>query len=375
MAGVVLLAMAPGQEWVDALLGIWEAGDAAAPIDPRTPTAHRDALTRALLATAVVEDDGERRALDGGRSTADGDALVMATSGTSGDPKAVVLTHEALAVAARITAAGARSDDGSTWLACLPLHHMGGFGVVSRAVLTGAGLVVQPGVDPDAIDAVRDVVTHTSLVPAALDRVEVSSFEAVLLGGSAIPADRPANCIATYGMTESAGGVVYDGRPLDGVEVRAADDGELLLRSPTLLRCYRDGRVPLDAAGWYSTGDLGLVEPDGTVVVLGRADDVVVTGGEKVWPGPVEDRLRRHPGVADVAVVGRPHPRWGQAVTAVVVPVDRLHPPPLDELRELVRQELPAFAAPHELEVVEQLPRTSLGKVGRAHLRRTPPRR
>jgi O-succinylbenzoic acid--CoA ligase len=362
MSDVVLLAMTPGPAWVDALRRIWDAGDAVAPIDPTAPQSLRSALVEALRPTAVVEGSGERRTLDGGLPAESGDALVMATSGTSGSPKGVVLTHIALEAAARITSAGARADSSSTWLACLPLHHIGGFGVLSRALLTGSGLVVQPGIGPSAIASVAADVTHTSLVPAVLDRVDPAAFEAILLGGSAIPAERPPNTIATYGMTESGGGVVYDGRPLEGVEVRVDDSGELSLRSPTLLRAYRDGRVPLDEHGWYPTGDLGRVHDDGTIEVRGRADDVIVTGGEKVWPGPVEELLAQHPGVADVAVVARPDEHWGQAVTALVVPVDRAHPPALEELRELVKSALPPFAAPHALELVERIPRTSLGK-------------
>src|SRR5690606_29587829 len=137
-----------------------------------------------------VEGDGERRRLDGGEPAAEGDAVVMATSGTSGTPKAVVLTRAAVEAAARTTAAACGADASSTWLACLPLHHIGGFGVVSRALLTGAGLVVQPGVQPAAVRTALDAgATHTSLVPAALSRVPVERFERVLLGGSRIPVD------------------------------------------------------------------------------------------------------------------------------------------------------------------------------------------
>ena len=157
---------------------------------------------------------------------------------------------------------------------------------------------------------------------------------------------------------------VYDGAPLDGVEVRAVE-GELQLRAPMLLRAYRDGRDPKDADGWLATGDAGEVA-DGRVTVHGRVGDVIVTGGEKVWPDPVEAVLRRVPGVAEVAVAGAPDEEWGQRVVAFIeVDAD---PPSLAELRDAVKAELPAYAAPKEVVVVTSLPRTALGKVQRALL-------
>src|SRR5690606_20754950 len=131
------------------------------------------------------------------------------------------------------------------------------------------------------------------------------------LGGQAPPADRPANVIATYGMTETRSGVVYDGLPLDGVEVRIEPNGEIHLRAPMLLRCYRDGTDPKLADGFYPTGDLGAMDGD-QLRVHGRRDDLIITGGENVWPAAVERVLLGHPKVAEVAIVGRPDPEWGQ---------------------------------------------------------------
>jgi O-succinylbenzoic acid--CoA ligase len=162
--------------------------------------------------------------------------------------------------------------------------------------------------------------------------------------------------------------VVYDGRPLDGVEVRVVD-GEVHLRGPMLLRAYRDGSDPKDAGGWLPTGDSGALAADGRLVVAGRLADVIVTGGEKVWPDDLEPVLGAHPGVRDVAVVGRPDPEWGAVVVAVVVPTDPADPPTLESLRELAKRSRPAYAAPRRLELVAALPRTALGKVRRAALR------
>ena len=143
-----------------------------------------------------------------------------------------------------------------------------------------------------------------SLVPTALRRVDPAVFRCIVLGGSAPPRDLPANVVTTYGMTETGSGVVYDGRPLDGVDVRVDGDGEIWLRGPMLLRAYRDGTDPL-VDGWLPTGDLGGWLTDGRLHVEGRAGDLIVTGGENVWPEPIEALLRDVPGVGDVAVVRR----------------------------------------------------------------------
>jgi o-succinylbenzoate---CoA ligase len=237
--------------------------------------------------------------------------------------------------------------------------------------VTDAGLEVHPGFDADAVtEAAHRGATHTSLVPTALARIDPSIFRVILLGGSAIPPDRPSNTVATYGMTETCGGIVYDGLVLNGAGLLIESDDRISLSGPTLLRAYRDGTDPKDADGWLRTSDLGAVDAEtGRLTVWGRADDVIVTGGEKVWPDPVEELLRSHPGVDAVAVVGRPDAEWGQCVVAVVVPADPSRPPRLDDLRRLVKEHLPAPCAPRQLELAESLPRTSLGKVRRAELR------
>jgi O-succinylbenzoic acid--CoA ligase len=186
----------------------------------------------------------------------------------------------------------------------------------------------------------------------------------VVLGGSATPDNLASNIVTTYGMTETGSGVVYGGVPLDGVEVRIGD-GEIQLRGPMLLRAYRDGTVPTDRDGWFPTGDAGRLDDAGRLQVDGRLSDLIITGGENVWPEPVEALLRAHPGVAEAAVAGRSDPEWGQRVVAYVVPAAGSAPPTLDELRGVVRDGLAGFAAPKELVLVAQLPRTALGKVRR----------
>jgi o-succinylbenzoate---CoA ligase len=347
MPRLVAVDALPGPAFVEALRRAWDAGDAVLPVDPRLPPAAAHELRDRLDTDDPVEP---------------GDALVVATSGTTGEPKGAVLTHDALAAAARITSAALDADPGrDRWLAKLPLAHVGGLGVVTRALLTGT---------PLTFDVTDPAATLTAAVPTQLERDDHDQFRAVLVGGSADwRSSRPANIVRTYGLTESGGGVVYDGTPLDGVEVRVAEDGEVWLRSPTLLRCYRDGEDPKDADGWMPTGDDGAWDAaTGRLEVHGRRGDVIVTGAEKVWPEPVEALLRAVPGVTDVAVVGRPDPEWGAAVTAVVVPTDAAAPPSLDALRDAVRAALPAWNAPKAVELAERLPRTPLGKLRRSAL-------
>lgn len=367
MADVVALNLAGGPSFVDAVRRVWDAGAAVLPLSPTAPAAWTATILEALRPTHIIEHDGECRSLAGGVPTEDGDALIMATSGTTGSPKGVVHTMASVEFAAYASMTYLATGNDVSWLACLPLFHIGGFSVVSRAIVCDTDLVVHPGFDATEVElAAMGGATHVSLVPTALQRIDPTLFDRILLGGSAIPADRPANAVATYGMTESGAGVVYDGLALNGVNLMVAGDGEILLSGPTMLRCYRDGTVPFDEAGWYHTGDIGTVDVDtGLLTVQGRADDMIITGGENVWPHLVEKALETHPAIRDVAVVGRPDPEWGQRVTAVVVPVDGGAPPPLESLRDLVKAQLPAWYAPKALEVTDRIARTAIGKIQR----------
>ena len=364
MPHLVAIDLPGGPAFVDALRREWDAGNAVLPIDRRLPPPARSALLDAMQPDRLVDERG-RRDLDG-RGVEPGDALVMATSGSTGAAKGVVLTHEAIAASAHATTRRLGIGAGDTWLACLPLAHVGGLSVVTRALVTGTPLVVHDGFDATLVEqAARDGVTVVSLVATALQRIDPRLFRVIVLGGARPPADRPSNCVTTYGLTETGSGVVYDGLPLDGVELRIGADGEVLVRGPMLLRAYRDGTTPLDGDGWLHTGDLGHVRDDGRLHVEGRRGDMIVTGGENVWPEAVEAVLTQHPGVAEAAVAGVPDPEWGSRVVAWVVPVEAGHSPTLGELRAWVSDRLPAFHAPKELHVVHALPRTALGKVQR----------
>jgi O-succinylbenzoic acid--CoA ligase len=368
MAQLVAVDLPAGEAFVRAVRECWDRGDAVAPLDPRDPPPRRRAILEAIRPTVLLDVTGARPVA--GEEVDDGDSLVMCTSGTSGPPKAAVLTMDALEASAYASATVLGVEPDICWLGCLPLHHIGGFGVLARSLITDTPVVLHDRFDPHQVEAAaRAGCTHTSMVPTMLARVDPSWFRRILLGGAAPPPHRPPHVVATYGMTETCGGVVYDGLALPGVEMTVAPDGEILVRSPTLLRCYRDGTPVPVSHGWFRTGDLGTIDPDsGRLEVQGRREEVIVTGGEKVWPTDLEAVLLTHPLVAEVAVFGRPDPDWGQRVVAAVVPVRGGDPPRLEELRALVAEHLPRAYAPRELKLVDHLPRTALGKIQRGRL-------
>lgn len=377
MTRLVALDLPGGPQFVDALQRTWDQGDAVFVVDRRLPAAARRDLLRQVMPHAIIGETGHSspRSNPIAPSLDRGDALVVSTSGSTGRPKFVVHTFAGLeahaqAVHSRLEVAPGRDR----WLACLPLAHLGGLGVVVRALLTGTPVDVTEGFDAAMLAQAPDLLGSTlvSLVPTALDRVDTAAYRWVVLGGSADPGFRASNVVHTYGLTETGGGVVYGGEPLDGVEVAVGADGAIRLRGPMLARGHRldDGTVELltDDDGWLHTGDRGRWD-EGRLVVDGRSDDLIITGGENVWPTPVEQVLLTHAEVADAAVVGAPDPEWGQAVVAVVVPADPDSPPTLDAIRDHVKASLPAYCAPRELRLVDRLPRTNLAKVQRSALR------
>lgn len=369
MTNLVALSMDGGPTFVSTLQRIWSEGNAVFVLDQRLPPAEAKLVMSAMAPSAIVEADGQQRSLQGGKPLRDGDALVVATSGTTGSPKGVVHTHEGLMASALATSKAISVDPSrDRWLACLPLAHVGGLSVVVRALLTDTPLEVHARFEASAaVSAARSGVTLVSLVTRALSQVDAGLFRTIVIGGAAPAPQRPSNVVATYGMTETGSGVVYERKPIDGVEIRVDADQEIWLRGPMLLRSYRDGNDPKDNNGWFATGDLGEIAEDGALQVYGRRGDVIVTGGEKVWPARVEPLLNRQPGISEAVLVGRPHSEWGHQVTAVVV-AESDTAPDLAQIRRAVKAELPAWYAPTSIELVKQIPKTSLGKVRRSEI-------
>jgi len=354
-------------------------GPAVLPVDPRLPPGQVAGLLRTLRPHTLETLDGTQR-LDPGDSPAlaAGTAVVIATSGSTGQPKGAELTAAALRASARASLGRLGARPGERWLSCLPPSHISGLQVFVRSLLAGAVPVIAGRLD--AATAATAGGRYVSLVPAQLRRLlgepggpaALAGFRGILLGGAAVPAGllaaaraAGARVLTTYGMTETCGGCVYDGRPLDGVSVRIGPDGRIGLAGPVLFAGYR-GRPDLTAAAldgpWFVTSDLGELDGDGRLAVHGRADGMINTGGEKVAADQVAAALAACPGVRDAAVVGRPDPEWGELVTAVVVAADPADPPGLAELRRLVRGQLPGYAAPRALVLVPEIPLLRSGK-------------
>ena len=351
-----------GPTMVDRIKKAWDDGDAIFPLDQRLPHAAQTNLLQVMQPTVMATENGDSPL--SGIPVETGDAVVLATSGTTGTPKGVVLTHEAITASAHATSHRLEVSTQDKWLACLPASHVGGLSVILRSLITNTPLIAVPHFSVDAYDnAAQDGATLVSLVSTALQRVNASKYRKIVLGGSKPPPIRPNNCVTTYGMTETGSGVVYDGIPLDGVEIEVRE-GMIWLRCPMLMRAYRDGTQPFDAGGWYRTGDLGSFS-NGVLTVEGREGDLIITGGENVWPEQVEQILMSHPNITDACVAGVPDPEWGHAVHAWIVTTHNIS---LNAVRGHVKETLPAYCAPKEVHIVSAIPRTALGKPQRAQL-------
>jgi o-succinylbenzoate---CoA ligase len=380
-----VLVERPGPRLLELLAAALDgSGPAIAPVDARLPEARQAELLAALAPDTVEDRDGVTTVRSGQKKgVAEGTAVIVGTSGSTGLPKGVELSAAALLHSARASLARIGARPGERWLCCLPAVHIAGIQVLVRSLVSGTDPVLADRADAHTLAA--SGCAHVSLVPTQLERLldvdmpSLTGFRSVLLGGAAAPAGLldaaragGVPVVTTYGMTETCGGCVYDGIPLDGVEVRIGDDDRIWIGGPVLFSGYRPGGSGgASPAGqrFFRTGDLGRME-SGRLVVRGRADDVINTGGHKVIPGEVAAVLRTCPGVRDVAVLGQPDPEWGERVVAVVAPADRAEPPALELLRLHVQQRLPRYAAPSRVVMVDAVPMLPSGKHDLARLRR-----
>ncbi|WP_246540989.1 o-succinylbenzoate--CoA ligase [Mycobacterium spongiae] len=332
------------------------------------------------------------RALRVGESIDDDVALVVTTSGTTGSPKGAMLTAAALTASA--VATHDRLGGPGSWLLALPPHHIAGLQVLVRSVVAGSTPVeldVSGGFDvtelPSAVARLGPGRRYASLVSAQLAKAlddsaaaaALAELDAVLIGGG--PAPRPVlraaasagiAVVRTYGMSETAGGCVYDGVPLAGVRLRVLPDARIAIGGVTLAKGYRNPVDPDPFAdpGWFHTDDVGDLDDSGVLTVAGRADDAISTGGLTVLPQLVETALCSHPAVRECAVFGLADDRLGQRVVAAVVVAAGHLPPTLDAMRAHAARTLDITAAPRELHCVTELPLRGIGKVDRSALQR-----
>lgn len=380
----VAIALPPGEDFAVALHAVWRRGAVAVPHDLRLTEAERPAADHVLRDVSA-----------GDPATASGrfapvfshdlaaPAAIIHTSGTSGTPKPVELTFGNWLWSALGGASALRSPGPERWLCALPLSHVGGLSILVRSAITGGTAVIHERWDTErALEALmHDGVTLVSVVPTTLARLldaglrDPPQLRCALVGGGPVPPELMRRAAAagvpvsqTYGLTEACSQVTTqrpgDGRPDAGAplfctRVRVAEDGEIHVRGLTV-----SGGDP---ARWLATGDLGRLDGEGRLTVVGRKADTIVSGGENIAPAEVEAALAEHPAVADAAVLGRPDPEWGEAVHArVIVRPGAVVTP--DELRAHCAARLARFKVPKDVRFVDELPRTTSGKLLRRSL-------
>lgn len=417
---VVALWSANSREWVVSALAVWWAGATLAPVSARW-TAHE--VTRALAPLAVrlvLHEEAlpghrldlpvcDMKALGGPRFAmeppglmASAVATLLFTSGSTGVPKAVELTWGSLYAHALSVAGAIDLGPGDGWWLAMPLSHVGGLGAMLRCGWSGAAVVLERKFEAERVleAAGRRELTIASFVPtmlqAVLDSLEgrelPQSLRLCMLGGAPVPPALVSRCpvaLATYGLTEAGSTVTLVppgadeatrlscGVPLPGTEVRIVDEagyplkagqeGLIAVRGPGLLAGYRGRTDGLSPEGWLVTGDFGYLDAAGRLYVVARREDLIVSGGENVYPTEVEFALLEHPAVAAAAVVGAPHPRWGESPVAFVVA--RTEPLPAGVLEAHLAERLASFKRPRAIAWIAALPLLANGKVDRAALK------
>ena len=380
----------PSRDFLRAPEGAWSYAEAVEEIEARlsgkpprridpglSPDSIFDVIAGASAGGLIV---GEATAepVDAGADT----ALVVFTSGSTGAPKGVRLTRANIEAAARASAQHLGHGQEDVWLLAMSLRHVAGLSIVMRQAFSGGTVRLLPGFDAASFaEAMRGDVTMVSVVPAMLtELLEFGPFDglrSVLVGGGPIPeglleraAESGLPVLPTYGMTETFGQVATlrpgspiarRAHPLPGVDLRITDEGRIAVRGDLVFSGYLG--QPDRSEEWFVTNDLGTIDEEGALTVLGRADDMIVTGGENVAPSPIEAAILSHPGVDECVVVGVPDPRWGQRIRCVYAGTATPA-----ELESFLRNRLASRLIPKEWVVVEELPRTELGKPDRSSM-------
>ncbi len=391
--GTLLALAADGGELLPTMLAAHWAGHPFMPLDPATaglrwpllreattpPPQRLPAAPAAGAAVAAITPAAGEAA-----------ALVIATSGSEGAPKGVVLPHRALLAAAAASNARLPLRAGDTWLDCLPLTHIGGLSIFWRCFLAGAAVRLHERFAAEAVwaDLQAGRASHVSLVPAMLAQLleladgapPPATLRGVLVGGAALsrPLWQQARAAGwplhvSYGMSETAAQIAVlpptadwheglVGRALPEVELAVGADGRIRMRGPQRMLGYL-GAAAEDCGQWLTTGDLGRIDADGMLTVLGRADDMLVSGGHTLHPAEIEAQLTNCPGVADAAVTRSSDPVWGDVITALVVGCAAE-----DSVAAWCRAALPSSLRPRRIVRVAALPRNAMGKLERRRL-------
>ncbi len=374
----VALAM-PSEELVVAIHACLLIGAVAVPIDLRLQEHERAQRTAGAVLVLDRLVNGPPIGLTAPRPTEVAEtATLMFTSGTTAGPKPVALSYDNWLWNAIGSAMALGLDPHEKWLCPMPLAHVGGLSIQIRSAIYATTVLLHERFDTRPVLAAlmdpAERVTLVSLVPTMLSRLldaglrEPPALRRVLLGGGPIAPTllRRAHAAGvdvapSYGMTEACSQIATDGFPLLGVELRIADDSEVLVRGRTV------AAGALGPDGWLHTGDLGALDESGRLVIAGRRADTIVTGGENVAPAEVEAILLEHPSVIDAAVFGRADPEWGEAVIAQIVPADGAALDP-EALRAHCAGRLAPFKVPKRFEPVARVPRGVTGKLLRREL-------
>lgn len=398
------------------------AHELQAAVDALDP-AVREGLTRVTIGGLAMADMRTLDMLLQGPASGDPDvcveeadeACILFTSGTTGVPKGVVLTHRNVFYQAinHLVEWDVRSDDVEVYPA--PLYHGGGLATLPRTVLAGSTLVLMPSFDAGAFLALvaRWQATRAVLVPTMCSRIlelppaalaQAASLRLAVTGGGIMPFELKQRMIEkfpglgvsdSYGQTESTGSIAClkagdalrkpasVGRAFFLNEIRLVDEvdadvatgqvGEIVVTGPTVMKGYH-GEAEATAetlrSGWLHTGDLGRQDEEGFLYIVGRKKDMIISGGVNIYPREIEDVLCQHPAVLEAAVIGVPDPEWGETVKALVVPKPGTQPD-ADELIAFCRERLAGYKKPRSVEIVDEFPKNSLGKILKANLRRS----